>query len=193
MKSRPFLKAATCLFFGCVLGVASAQWLVERSATAMPAGNGAWQAWISSLRNGGNPYVNAHHVLLGRLPPPAGQEMIFETERDEQGGSLTADCAYVVTGRAPGARWWQLAIAGTDGAFASAPDERISMISSSHVIGEPDGSYRITILRDPAPGNWISPGELSSFKLYLKIKSGLGGIEATSVIALPRVERGACS
>ena len=193
MKSRSVLKAATCLFFGVVAGIASAQWLVERSATAMPAGDGTWRAWISAVRGGGNPYVSAHHVLLGRLPPPAGQEIVFETDQDEQGGALTADCAYVVTGRAPGARWWQLAIAASDGVLPDAADERASMISSSHVIGEPDGSYRITILRDPAPGNWISPGELSSFKLYLKIKAGLGTTEATSIIALPRVERGACS
>jgi hypothetical protein len=192
-RSRSVLKAVTCLFFGCIAGIASAQWLVERSATAMPAGDGAWNAWISAHRGGANPYVNAHHVLLGRLPPPAGQEIVFETERDEQGGALSADCAYVVRGRAPGARWWQLAIAGTDGALPGVSDGRAAMISSAHVIGEPDGSFRIAILRDPSPGNWISPGELSSFKLYLKIKPGLGNAEAASIIALPRVERGACS
>lgn len=193
MRSRPLLKAVTCLFFGCVAGVASAQWLVERSATTMPAGDGAWHVWISAFRGGANPYVNAHHVLLGRLPPPAGQEMVFETERDEQGGALSADCAYVVTGRPPGARWWQLAIAGMDGSLPAPADGRAAAISSPHVIGEPDGTYRIAILRDPTPGNWISPGDFSSFKLYLKIKPGLGGAEAASIIALPRVERGACS
>jgi hypothetical protein len=119
--------------------------------------------------------------------------MVFETERDEQGGSLSADCAYVVTGRTPGARWWQLAIAGMDGALPGATEGRAAQISSSHVIGEPDGTFRIVILRDPAPGNWISPGENSAFKLYLKIKPGLGGAEPASIIALPRVERGACS
>jgi hypothetical protein len=193
VKSRSFLKAVTCLFFGTIAGIASAQWFVERSATAMPSGDGAWRAWISAFHGGANPYVNAHHILLGRLPPSAGQELVFETERDEQGGALSADCAYVVTGRAPGARWWQLAIAGTDGVLADPSNSRAAMMSSAHVIGEPDGTYRIAILRDPSPGNWISPGELSSFKLYFKIKPGLGTTEATSIIALPRVERGACS
>jgi hypothetical protein len=193
VRSRSFLKAVTCLFFGAVVGIASAQWMVERSATAMPAGDGAWQAWLSSYRGNLNPYVNAHHILLGRLPPSAGQEFVFETERDEQGGALFADCAYVVTGRAPGARWWQLSVAGMDGALPQPGDARAGAISSAHVIGEPDGSFRISILRAPSPGNWISPGGLSTFKLYLKVRPGLGNAEATSIIALPRVERGACS
>ncbi|HTN97308.1 MAG TPA: DUF1214 domain-containing protein [Nordella sp.] len=188
MRLGSFIKAAGIVFLGGVIGIVSAQWSIERTATAMTAGGGPWKSWFSGTASIRNPYINAHYLMFGRLPPALGQELLFEATRDDDGSSLDADCDYVIQGPRLSARWWQLALADDE-----AKEPSGITFASPRLIAEPDGSMRVTISRTPKAGNWVNPGDLSRFALVLKLRPGSGLNNAASVVMLPRIKREACS
>ena len=188
MRLGSLIKGVGILFFGGVIGIVSAQWSVEKNATAMTAGGGPWKSWFSGTASIRNPYVNAHYLMFGRLPPALGQELMFEARQDDDGATLTASCDYVIRGPRLTARWWQLAIADED----SGEPTTLSL-TSSQLIGETDGTMRIAISRLPKAGNWINPGDLSRFELVLKLRPGSGLNASAAVVSLPHIRREACS
>jgi hypothetical protein len=187
MRLSSVIKAAGILFAGVVFGVVSAQWSIERTATAMTAGGGPWKSWFSGTASIRDPYANAHYLMFGRLPPALGQELLFEAAQDDEGTVLDASCDYVLAGPRLSARWWQLALADEE---SGAP--AIATLSSARTLGEPDGTLRIQISRQPKTGNWINPGDASRFVLVLKLRPGSGLNAAASVVTLPRIKREAC-
>lgn len=188
MKLSTLVKATGIIFAGLVLGVVSAQWSIEKTATAMTAGGGPWKSWFSGTASIRDPYANAHYLMTGRLPPALGQELLFEATQDDDGAALDASCDYVLSGPRLAARWWQLALADekTDDTVAAA-------LSSQSLIGEPDGSIRIQISQTPKAGNWINPGDISRFVMVLKVKPGSGLNAPASIVSLPRIKREACT
>lgn len=188
MRLSSLIKAAGVLFAGVVLGIVSAQWSIEKTATAMTASGSPWKSWFSGTASIRDPYAQAHYLMFGRLPPALGQELLFEAGQDDDGATLTAGCDYVLTGPRPSARWWQLALA----------DEQTGVpatvtLSSPRLMGEPDGTWRINISREPKTGNWMDPGDISRFVLVLKVRPGSGLNAGSSVVVLPRIKREACS
>ncbi|MGE0004916.1 MAG: DUF1214 domain-containing protein [Parvibaculaceae bacterium] len=188
MRLSSLIKASGIIFAGVVLGIVTAQWSIEKTATAMTAGGGPWKSWFSGTASIRDPYANAHYLMFGRLPPALGQELMFEAAEDEEGAALDASCDYVLTGPRLTARWWQLGLADEETGEPSAVT-----LSSPRLIGEPDGSMRITISREPTPGNWINPGPLSRFVMVLKLRPGSGLNAGASVVTLPRIKREACA
>jgi hypothetical protein len=185
MRLSSLIKASGIIFAGIVLGTVSAQWSIERRA--MATGTGPWKSWFSGTASLRDPYANAHYLMFGRLPPALGQELLFEASQDDEGATLDASCDYVLTGPRLSARWWQLMLTDEGTGRPTA-----LTLSSPHAIGEPDGSLRIAISRQPKTGNWINPDDLSRFSLVLKLRPG-SGLNAAASITLPRIGREACS
>lgn len=188
MRLGSFIKIGGTLFFGAVIGIVSAQWSVEKTATAMTADGSPWKSWFSGTSSIRNPYVNAHYLMFGRLPPALGQELLFEARQDDEGAALDASCVYVIQGPRLTARWWQLGLADGETGQPSGVS-----LTSTRLIGEPDGTMRITISRQPKAGNWINPGDMSRFELVLKLRPGSGVNAGAAVVSLPRIKREACT
>lgn len=188
MRLGTFIKAGGILFCGVVLGIMTAQWSIEKTATVMTTGGGPWKSWFAGTASIRDPYVIAHYLMFGRLPPALGQELLFEAAQDDDGTALTAACDYVITGPRLSARWWQLAL--TDGE-TNAPSN--ITFTSPRLIGEADGTMRIALSRTPKTGNWINTGELTTFALVLKLRPGSGLNAGAAVVTLPRIRREACA
>lgn len=188
MRLSSVIKASGIIFAGVVIGIVSAQWSIEKTATAMTAAGGPWKSWFSGTASIRDPYAQAHYLMFGRLPPALGQELLFEAAQDDEGAALDASCDYVLTGPRPAARWWQLAVADEESGSPAAVS-----LSSPRLIGEPDGTMRIQISREPKAGNWIDPGDISRFVMVLKLRPGSGLNAGASVVTLPRIKREACT
>lgn len=188
MRLSSVIKASGILFAGVVLGIVTAQWSIEKTATAMTAGGGPWKSWFSGIASIRDPYANAHYLMFGRLPPALGQELLFEAAQDDEGASLDGSCDYVLTGPRFSARWWQLALADERSGEASTVT-----LSSPRFVGEPDGTMRIQISREPKTGNWIDSSDVSRFVMVLKLRPGSGLNAGASVVTLPRIKREACT
>jgi hypothetical protein len=57
MRLGSLIKGVGILFLGGVIGIVSAQWSVEKNATAMTAGGGPWKSWFSGTTSIRNPYA----------------------------------------------------------------------------------------------------------------------------------------
>src|SRR5207248_9408925 len=130
---------------------------IGHSASAVPTSAGAWKIWRDEGEEAGGPYGTAHYLLSGRLPPALSQTRIYETERDDDDNLLDGSCEYTMSGPAQGAHWWEVSI--VDPAGPANPSEmRVSAVSSAQIVSGSDGSFTVTIAREPRPGNWMSPG-----------------------------------
>ena len=72
MRLSSVIKASGILFAGVVLGIVTAQWSIEKTATAMTAVAGPWKSWFSGTASIRDPYAQAHYLMFGRLPPALG-------------------------------------------------------------------------------------------------------------------------
>jgi len=188
------IRVTVFLIVGLTVGIGSARWLIARSASAVPISVGAWKTWADDdgqVANG--PYGAAHYLLTGRLPPPTNQIKIYETDEDDDGARLDGGCIYTVSGPAEGARWWEIAILDPLSGPLFDDNARVNTAASTQIIGNADGSFSVTIARDPMPGNWISPGALSRYSLAVSLRFARLHETIEPAAILPRITRGECS
>lgn len=185
------LRLTVFLIVGLTTGIGSARWLIAQSANAVPISVGAWKIWPEEDQD--SPYGTAHYLLAGRLPPAVHQVNVYETERDDEGRLLDAACVYTLTGPAQSVRWWEIAIIDPLSGPVFPGNAPMSGTSSAQIISAADGTFTLTIAREPKPGNWISPGELTHFGLAMSLRFARLHETIEPAEALPRIARGACA
>ena len=176
----------------CLVGVLSANYIVQGRAGLIKRTSGQWVWWPNAGSTAIDPYTRLHFLAQGRLPMSKFETFEVETAQDKAGRPLDADCVYQLSGRIPDARWWSVATYVPDGSNGAAAPE-FSM-SSHDVIAEDDGSVVITISREIRAGNWMKPTSNDEFIVLLRLynpASNLGGSTALSG-ELPSVTRKAC-
>jgi hypothetical protein len=191
MRLGFFIRLSIFLIVSLTIGIGSARWLIARSAKAIPIQLGSWQSWSDHEAGTDDPYERAHYLLSNRLPPAANQVRVYETERDDEGAAFDSNCVYTVVGPARIPTWWEISAIDPYSGARPADDARANAISSSQIVSNADGTFVLTIAREPMPGNWISPGDESRFSIAMKLRySRRDTIELAAV--LPRITRGEC-
>jgi len=191
MRLGFFIRLSIFLIVSLTIGIGSARWLIARSAKAIPIQLGSWQSWSDQDVRTDDPYERAHYLLSNRLPPAANQVRVYETERDDEGAAFDSNCVYTLAGPARIPGWWEISAIDSSSGARSGDSERANAISSSQIVSNPDGTFILTIAREPMPGNWISPGDESRFSIAMKLRySRRDAIELAAV--LPRITRGEC-
>jgi hypothetical protein len=192
MRLGFLLRITVFLIVGLTIGVGSARWQIARSASAVASGGGSWKTWADDGRSATDPYSAAHYLLSGRLPPAANQVRIYESDEDDNGALFDGDCVYTISGPAQGARWWEIAVVDPSGSPEFDGSSRANGVSSAQVVLNPDGSFDITIARDPKPGNWISPGELGRYSVAMSLHLAHPREAFDPGQVLPRITRSSC-
>jgi hypothetical protein len=171
---------AIMLLAAGALGLGSAGYL---SGGYSAQKNGPWRIWPSGVMPDQSPYVLAHHVLGGALPPDTNQMAVFTTTTDSDGKDLDGDCIYIVSGALPPARWWSLGVAG------GAP----GALSSGNVITGADGAFRAHVSAQAMPGNWLKLQDDGGFELVLRFHGPTGLVKDDPQRAtLPAIRKGEC-
>ncbi len=153
------MKSIALIIIGALLGFFTATMAIsERAASSIARAAGSWTEIANAPDDDIDPYLNARYASVGWLLPPQGDDQVLEATADSDGSALSGDCRYLVSGKLPSVRWWQIAVMGDDEAINNDPRARPEAISSERVIGEANGEFRITLSRAASPGNWISPG-----------------------------------
>jgi hypothetical protein len=187
------MKSIILIIAGAVIGYLSATMAIsERAASSVEPRAGIWRDIANNADENIDPYLRASYASLGWLLPAQGEDQLIEAATDSDGAKLDGDCRYLVSGKTPKVRWWQLAVVGNDDDGAdNDPRARPDAVSSEGVIAEADGQFRLTVSRAAAAGNWISPGNRDDFRLVLTLRredpSSPGDVEP------PAVARIACN
>ncbi|MBL8905872.1 MAG: DUF1214 domain-containing protein [Rhizobiales bacterium] len=166
------MKSIVLIIAGAIIGFMSATMAIsERAASSVEVRDGIWQDIANNADANIDPYLRASYAALGWLLPAQGEDQLLEATTDSNGSAFDADCRYLVSGKTPQVRWWQIAIVDNDGEGADTdPRARPDAISSEAIIAEADGRFRLNISRRPVSGNWISPGKRDDFSLVMTLR-----------------------
>jgi hypothetical protein len=164
------MKSIGLIIVGALLGFFTATMAIsERAASSIQSRAGVWSEIANAPDAEIDPYLSARYASVGWLLPPQGDDQLLEASTDSEGSALDGDCRYLVSGKWPSVRWWQVAVIGDDDVVNNDARARPEAISSERVIGEANGEYRITLAREASPGNWISPGRGNRVRLLLTV------------------------
>jgi hypothetical protein len=166
------MKSVILIIAGAIIGYLSATMAIsERAASSVEQKAGAWHDIAHNADENIDPYLRASYASLGWLLPAQGEDQVMEASIDGNGAALDGDCRYLISGKSPRVRWWQIAVAGNDKDGAdNDPRARPDAISSEGMIAEADGQYRLNVSRSAVSGNWISPGNRDDFRLVMTLR-----------------------
>lgn len=176
----------------CLIGVLSANYVVQGRAGLVNRTSGQWVWWPNAGSPAVDPYTRFHFVAQSRLPMSSFETFEIETAQDKSGRPLDAGCIYQLAGRIPEARWWSLASYVPGGSNGSATPEYT--LSAHDVIAEDDGSVVITISNEIRAGNWIKPMGDDEFTLLLRLYNPVNGLGSAAALSgeMPSVIRQGC-
>lgn len=175
------------------LGIWSA-WLAVRSPTPIDTITlGAWQAWPNAGTAAADPYSRARQARIGEIPLGSGEGLMLLAQSDDNGGELVADCDYRIAGQTPPARLWTIALEDLSGEVVEG-DNGAAALGSDTLLRSTDGSFEITLSKEPRTGNWISTRNAERFRVVIRLydTTARTGTELTTLF-MPRVVRGRCA
>jgi hypothetical protein len=165
-------------------GYASAAYSLRSAAERGVPGNTHWKELDASEELGLLPYAAGRFLANGQLPPPVSVRQFFR-RADEDGSTLRGDCAYVLEGKVPPARWWT--VAATDSSLRSLNANTVAVAGQTFAAA--DTSMRIIFSPSPAPGNWIKVPD-QTYQLVMTLHDPTD--EQDTDLALPTVRKGRC-
>jgi len=188
-----YLRAATVLALGLIFGLAATALSLRSGAGLAAVRAGPWTAWP---RIGGvdiDPYARAALARAGTAPLGRDQGLYFIARADSGGAPLDGRCEYRIGGATPSARYWTLTLSRPGGGLAPTANDRHGF-SSSELLRKEGGAFEIAIAREARYGNWLSPGDLSSFSLTLRLYDSTLDVDARQDAAnFPVITRLRCA
>lgn len=162
------MRALSAMLGGLALGFA-----ITAATLRSDYGFGAFRAgpWTAWPRVGGpdiDPYARAALARRGEAPLGHDEGLMFVASADSSGQPLRGGCDYRVDLQLPAARFWTLELASSSGAPLTNPTGRFGY-TSANILRREGGSFELAISRNARPGNWLSPGQASSFAMVLRL------------------------
>jgi hypothetical protein len=179
-----------------VLGLGSADYLIDDGFALVVSRAGPWQTWVHAGSLGADPYTRAHIARTGLLPITSASGLTYFATTDSKGRTLDSECEYEIVARPLAALWWTIAVFDKGGKLIPNKAARHAFSSQSLTI-LPDRTQRITLAPEARPGHWLPSGDVGDLTLVLRIIRPLGveDGEVTSRVdadSLPRIRRVSC-
>jgi hypothetical protein len=180
---RKLAIAGIALIVGVAGGYATATNNLNTAGQRTVPGSALWQELDPTEEPGMLPYSTGRFLADRQLPPPVSLHQYFRSH-DEDGNRLRGDCAYVLEGIVPPARWWT--IAATDGSWRTLAESSVAV--SGQTFLNKDGSMRLTLSPFPVSGNWLKvPNE--TYQLVIALHDVA---DETENLILPTIRKGRC-
>tara|TARA_R110002073_G_scaffold8772_2_gene46953 strand:+ start:1562 stop:2173 length:612 start_codon:yes stop_codon:yes gene_type:complete len=142
------------------------------------------------------PYTRAYVARRGLLGLRREEAVYYLRVMDDDSHRLRENCAYVLEGGMPDARWWSVTLYAADYYLAQNDDDAHSIDGTRALAGE-DGLWRATIqATDPGDGSfWISSRNAGQFDLIYRLYNASPAVLETPETALvtPRIIRLGCT
>ena len=192
------LKAVIAIAAGIALGLLLTWATVMRASQLGDVKDGPWHTSLDVGSNKGDALLRARVALHGLFALNRSETIYYTATRDSDGGPLSGDCSYRITGRDPHARWWSITAYGPDDFLIPNKAKRYA-ISKSGLVRRRDGRFVAAISqRRPKDdngkplANWIAISA-EPFSLVLRLYNPDDDIVASPARAgLPRISRWSC-
>lgn len=191
MLRTAFLTLVT-LVVALGLGAASVWYALESRQGIGAVAVGGWVARPDLGTPDADPYSRARIAREGVLALGRAEGVPFVVERDSSGAPLRAECAYVIEGSVPPARFWTLFAVDSARRNLKAEDGRPAAIQSYSLARAADNSVSVSVGRRPKPGNWLLVDASGPMTLVLTLyDTPISGTEIAA-LAMPQVLRIGC-
>jgi hypothetical protein len=151
-----------------LLGLGSADYLIDDGFALVVSRSGPWTTWISAGSHAADPYTRAHMARSGELPITSASGLTYFATTDGEGRTLRSACDYELVARPLTALWWTIAVFDQNGALIPNKAARHAFSSESLTILS-DGTQRIALAPEARPGHWLPSGAGKRLILVLRI------------------------
>lgn len=190
---RALINIFAFLVCGLGLGYCSADYSMQQGLATVSVRSGPWITWPSAGSATADPYTRAHFAAHGHLPLTAFEAVSFRANSDSEGQLLDQDCEYLIEGQAFNARWWSLTAYNTDRTLMDNPAGRHSF-NSRNMVFTAQGTYQISLARDPRPGNWLPLSTGGGFQLTLRLYNPDAETKNNlQAVIMPVIKKGVCT
>ena len=177
------------------VGLGSAWYALEKGLPMTTRKAGPWKIWHEAGRVNADPYTSAYVARAGWLPITSSHALYYITRHDSEGGRLTGECNYILTGSELDADWWSLGLFDSSGRPIANKAKRYAF-NSANTVRNADGSFSIWISSEARPGNWLPNNSDTENMLVLRIFGPGKAEEAQSKneieLRLPKIKRLSC-
>ena len=175
---KKLLTAIMSIIAGLVIGLLSAQMMMQRAADMQEGSVGNWHSVRITADTSTGFYAASSFLRKGQLPPPRGARF-YTRNLDDDGNALRGGCVVSIEGKLPSVRWWSVKTQSASGTAS---------LDAGEALREADGILVISISRAPSAGNWLKALDDSAYDLNLVI---FDPVQASKAAAppLPAVKR----
>jgi len=184
-------KIFAMLAAGIALGLAATWVTAIRGTMGGGVTDGPWSTSLYSGSSEGGPYLRARIAVHGLLALGREETVYYTALSDSDGAALDGNCVYHLEGRDLPTRWWSITAYGTDD-FLIPNDANRYSASMNSVARDADGSFRVTLSKTKAEGNWIpvAPGR---FDLTIRLYNPQAEVIADPAhVSLPAIKKAGC-
>lgn len=184
------------LFFGSLIGISSAYFIIERERPLMAVTIGPWETYPHAGTAKADPYSVAIYTRGAKIPLATGEGVELIARMDGSGDALRPTCRYRIHGQTPTARLWTLTATNGSGRLVETLPGR-SHVTSRQLLRKPDGSFEIVASSTPQPGNWLplaqTPFTADGLRFNLRLYDApVSTGSALKGVTLPVIERVDC-
>ncbi|MCC5977260.1 MAG: DUF1214 domain-containing protein [Salinarimonas sp.] len=179
---------------GAALGLYSAYRVVDSEFAFGVQQAGPWQVHPQIGTREIDPYARAILARTADIPLAAGEGLTFRASTDSLARPLRSECIYTISGTTPSARFWTLTLHDGDGRLPDGWQVQRLATTSARITRPEDGAMRVTISREPQPGNWLRVPDTEGFTIALRLYDTPAGGTLTRFTAdmLPDIRRMGC-
>jgi len=182
-------KVFAMLVAGVALGLAATWATAIRGTMGGGVTDGPWRTSLNTGSSESGPYLRARIAVHGLLAL-SREETVYYTALSD-GAALDGNCVYHLEAHDPPTRWWSITAYGADDFLIPNDADRYA-VSMNSVARDADGSFKVTISRAKAEGNWIpvAPGR---FDLTVRLYNPEADVIADPAhVALPAIRKADC-
>ncbi|MEP3045810.1 MAG: DUF1214 domain-containing protein [Roseibium sp.] len=198
-RPHPVRTLATIMFvliLASLLGISSAQRIIEREQPLEAIKIGSWEAYPNAGTSEADPYSVAIYTRGAVIPLASGEGLSLVAREDTAGNVLDPNCEYRIAGQTPTARLWTLTAVDGHGHLVETLPGRSHLVSQD-LLRNSDGSFEITAADQARSGNWLPlthvalPSDGLRFILRLYDAPVTTG-SALDGVSMPTIERLFC-
>ena len=165
---RSFARFVVYLGLGAFIGLGSTWYVLENGISLDRVRSGPWVLRADAGQPVADPYTSAFIARTGHIPMRLDGAMYFTAATDSDGAALQGNCSYAVHGAAPSGAWWAVSLHDRNGNLVANPAKRYSF-SSTNVLYEEVGRFRLSVSPTARAGNWLPTGGQGAFVLMLRL------------------------
>jgi hypothetical protein len=177
-----------------IVGGAGSVWYLLDSREGVDAYRiGPWTAFPDIGTPDADPYSAARVAREGVLALGRAEGLSFVAEHDSAGDELRRECAYVIDGGFPAARFWTLYGADASLDVIRTGKARPAALHSREILYRADDTALISAGHRPQPGNWLMLA--GAGKLYFVLTfydTPIASSTGLSDVTLPAIRKTGC-